>query len=92
MIAADEAVLGGAPCIAGTRMPAHDIAEMLGNGDGAESILTAYPALTEAQIEAANLYARAYPRRGRPRREPYWRSGVRTASSEFDLAGPSPTR
>ena len=80
MITADEAVLGGAPCIAGTRIPAHDIAEMLTNGDSAEMIRTAYPALTKAQIEAASLYARAYPRRGRPRREPYWRSGVPTAS------------
>ena len=32
MIAADEAVLSGAAYIKGTRIPAHDIAEILDNG------------------------------------------------------------
>ena len=73
-ITTDDAVLSGTPCIRGTRIPAHDVAEMLANGDGIEAIRNAWPVLTEEQIEAAALYARAYPRRGRPRSVPFWRS------------------
>ena len=91
-ITTDEEVLGGAACIRGTRIPAHDVAEMLANGDSVDAILAGYPVLTEAQIEAASLYARAYPRRGRLRREPFWRSGTPISSGEFDLAGPASTR
>lgn len=92
MMSTDEAVLGGAPCIEGTRIPAHDIAEMLANGDSVDRIIEAYPVLTEDRIEAASLYARAYPRRGRPRRRADWRSEAPVASGAFDLAGPSPAR
>ena len=69
-ITVDEAVLSGTPCVKGTRIPASDIAEMLANGDGFGAIRDAWPALTVEQIEAADLYARAYPRRGRPRTPP----------------------
>ena len=60
VIVADDAVLSGTPCISGTRIPAHEIAEMLANGDGIAAIRDAWPALTEEQIEGAALYARAY--------------------------------
>ena len=69
-ITIDDAVLSGTPCIRGTRIPAHDIAEMLANGDQVSAIRDAWPTLTVKQIEAAALYARAYPRRGRPRTAP----------------------
>lgn len=81
-VSRDAAVLSGTPCIKGTRIPAHDIADMLANGDSAGSIGEAFPQLSETQIELAALYARAYPRRGRPRREPYWRARQPAASSE----------
>ena len=85
-IATDDAVLSGTPCVRGTRIPAHDIAEMLANGDDAGAIRDAWPELTEQQIEAAALYARAYPRRGRPRNAPFWRSRepVVAAEAAFD--------
>ena len=92
MIGADKAVLSGAACIKGTRIPAHDIAEMLANGDGVHAIRDAYPALTGAQIEAAVLYARAYPRRGRPRGEPFWRNRKTVISSEVAFHELPPTR
>ena len=82
-ITTDEAVLGGAACIKGTRIPAHDIADMLANGDDSRAIREAYPALGEEQIEAAALYAQAYPRRGRPRRRSLWRNRKPFFSSEF---------
>ena len=63
----------------------HDIADMLANGDSAEAISEGYPQLSEAQIELAVIYARAYPRRSRPRREPFWRARQPSESSETSL-------
>ena len=85
-ITTDDAVLSGVPCVRGTRVPAHDIAEMLANGDEVSAIRDAWPVLTEEQIKAAALYARAYPRRGRPRSAPYWRSRQPVVSDETALA------
>lgn len=72
-VSCDDAVLSGTPCIAGTRVPAHDIADMHANGDSVQAIVDAFPQLSEAKVNLAVLYARAYPRRGRPRRKPFWR-------------------
>ena len=33
MVAADPEIMGGTPCFAGTRIPVHDIADMMANGD-----------------------------------------------------------
>ena len=84
----DAAVLSGTPCVMGTRIPACDIAEMLANRDGTGAIRDAWPVLTVEQIEAADLYARAYPRRGRPRTQPAWRSRKPVASGEAALDEP----
>ena len=81
-ITVDDAVLSGTPCVRGTRIPAHDIAELLANGDEVGAIRDAWSVLTEEQIEAAVLYARAYPRRGRPRNAPFWRSRRPVVSDE----------
>ena len=79
------AVLSGTPCVKETRIPACDIAEMLANGDGIGAIHDAWPVLTVEQIEAAALYTRAYPRRGRPRTPPAWRSRKPVASDKAAL-------
>ena len=76
----------------GTRIPAHDIAEMLANGDGIGAIRDAWPVLTVEQIEAAALYARAYPRRGRPRTPPARRSRKAVSSGEAALDEPPTPR
>ena len=91
-IVADDAVLSGTPCIKGTRIPAHDVAEMLDNGDDADAIRVAWLMLTEEQIEAAALYARAYPRRGRPRNAPFWRSRESVVSGETTYDALTPAR
>ena len=64
---------------------------MLTNGDGIAAIRDAGPVLTKEQIEAAALYARAYPRRGRPRIAPSWRSREPVLSGEtaFDELPPA---
>ena len=85
IIATDKGVLGGAPCFKGTRIPIHDIADMIANGDSASAIRRAYPVLTDARIAAAVLYAQAYPRRGRPRRTAVWRRRKLLSSSDIPL-------
>jgi uncharacterized protein (DUF433 family) len=67
MVVGDRNVLGGAPVFRGPRIPVHDIAAMLTNGDSVQELRRAYPALNREQIELAPLYAKAYPLRGRPR-------------------------
>ena len=49
-ITVDAEILSGTPCLKGTRVPAHYIADMVANGDSASAILAAYPYLTEGQI------------------------------------------
>lgn len=85
IVSCDETVLSGTPCIVGTRIPVHDIADMLANGDSLDAIVEAFPQLNEECINLAALYARAYPRRGRPRRKPFWRDRKPVASSETRL-------
>lgn len=79
MVSTDPEIMGGAPCFAGTRLPVHDVADMLANGDAMEALLTAYPALDEHRIHLAPIYAAAYPRRGRPPTPP-WRRSPPTSS------------
>ena len=60
-VTVDDAVLSGTPCVKGTRILAHDIAEMVANGDRTKVIVDAWPGLTLRQIDAAVCYALAYP-------------------------------
>ena len=88
MVAIDKEILGGAPCFKGTRIAVHDIADMLANSGDVSAVLAAYPALNDRQVAAAAIYAKAYPRRGRPRREPAWRKVGQRASKEVRLERP----
>jgi len=74
LVSTTSDVLGGAPVLKGTRIPVHDIADMLTNGDTPAAIARAYPQLDEEQVRLAATYASAYPRRGRPRAKARWRS------------------
>jgi uncharacterized protein (DUF433 family) len=69
VVSSASGVLRGAPVFKGTRIPVHDIASMLANGDKPAAIVKAYPQLDEERIRLAAIYASAYPRRGRPRAE-----------------------
>jgi uncharacterized protein (DUF433 family) len=68
-------VLGGTVVFKGTRIPVHDIADMLANGDEPAAIVRAYPQLDKERIHLAAIYAAAYPRRGRPPAKPTARRG-----------------
>ena len=85
-VVADPSILSGTPCVKGTRVPAHFIADMVANGDTIREIMAAYPYLTEGQIHAAVAYTRAFPQRARPvLEEPPWRKQQPVASSEVPL-------
>jgi uncharacterized protein (DUF433 family) len=67
IVACAADVLGGTPVFKGTRIPVHDVADMLANGDRPAAILKAFPQLDQDKIRLAAIYALAYPPRGRPR-------------------------
>lgn len=73
IVGAASDVLGGTPVFKGTRIPVHDIADMLANGDDPAAIVRAYPQLGLDRVRLAAIYALAYPRRGRPRTKQAWR-------------------
>ena len=50
-------LLGGKPCIKGTRISVEFILELLASGANREDILRAYPQLTEEGLRAALRYA-----------------------------------
>lgn len=66
LIVSDPAVMGGAPVIRGTRITAQSIMGRLEDGDAIDSVLEDYPYLNHDMVEAAALYAKANPPRGRP--------------------------
>lgn len=78
MVTTDPEVMGGTPCFAGTRIPVHDIADMMANGDTVTALAKAYPALDQRRIALAPVYAAAYPRRGRPRTPPWRAAGPKS--------------
>jgi uncharacterized protein (DUF433 family) len=62
IIVSDPAIMGGMPTIRGTRITAQSILE---RGDSVESVLEDYRYLDRGAAEAAALYAKANPPRGR---------------------------
>ncbi|HEV2149793.1 MAG TPA: DUF433 domain-containing protein [Longimicrobiaceae bacterium] len=74
-VTSDPEVRAGEPVVRGTRIPVHMLGDLAEQGASREELLEDYPALTPETLDAALLYARMYPRRGRPRRAP-WKNGV----------------
>lgn len=56
-ISSDPAILGGKPCIRGTRLSVEFILELLASGASRDEILAAYPHLAAEDIEEAIRYA-----------------------------------
>jgi excisionase family DNA binding protein len=67
-IEADPEVKGGEPVIRGTRLTARAVLARLAGGDGLRELAADYPDINPAAFEAAALYARTHPLRGRPPR------------------------
>lgn len=56
-IAADPAVLGGKPCVRGTRISVEFILELMASGASRDDIIRGYPHLTVEDVEEALHYA-----------------------------------
>jgi uncharacterized protein (DUF433 family) len=56
-IAVDHAVMGGVPCIRGTRIPVTRIGNLVAAGGTADSIIEEFPHLAEADVHEALLSA-----------------------------------
>lgn len=56
-IVSDPAILGGKPCIKGTRISVEFLLELVASGASRDEIVQAYPQLTNADVEEAILYA-----------------------------------
>jgi uncharacterized protein (DUF433 family) len=56
-IAARPEVMGGKPCIKGTRIPIDLILRYLGDGQSSEQIVEAFPGLTVQDVRAAAAFA-----------------------------------
>lgn len=66
LVTSDTAVLGGEPVFKGTRVPVRQIAAVLAGGASVRQVRAAYPSITDAMIEAAPVWSRTHPARGRP--------------------------
>jgi len=71
MVIEDPGILRGMPVFKGTRIPVHDVVSLVDSGTPMEEILEIYPRLKKPQVELASIYARANPRRGRPKRRSF---------------------
>jgi uncharacterized protein (DUF433 family) len=66
LIVRNPEVLGGEPCVRGTRIPAY-LVGALARKLGAVEAHASYPSISRQTIELVALYVEANPRKGRPR-------------------------
>ncbi len=57
LIVSDPAILGGKPCVRGTRLSVEFLLELVASGATQEHILAQYPQLTQDGLAAAFRYA-----------------------------------
>ncbi|TVR20022.1 MAG: DUF433 domain-containing protein [Nitriliruptor sp.] len=55
----DHRIMGGLPCISGTRIPVAMLVRMVAAGTSMETILAEYPQLTEDDVREALRFAAA---------------------------------
>ena len=75
LVTVNPETMGGNPVFRGTRVPVHQVAELLAKGETVERLREDYPRVSEEMIRLAPIYAAAHPLRGRPRKQPWhgWR-------------------
>jgi uncharacterized protein (DUF433 family) len=56
-ISVDHTIMGGVPCVAGTRIPVATVVGLVANGLSVEEIRTDYPQLTAEDVQACLVYA-----------------------------------
>lgn len=68
LVVVDPDILGGEPVFAGTRVPIEIVLASQVAGVDIKRLQASYPFLTQAHLQAAQVYQEVHPRRGRPRR------------------------
>lgn len=95
MVVKSRDVMGAEPVFKGTRIPVRLVATMRAQGADDGEILSGYPKLSARQLELAEIWAAAHPRRGRPKsladRGLQAKSSRRTKLGSDPLAKPSET-
>lgn len=61
LILADPEIMGGTPCIKGTRITVYAVAARIGGGETVAELLDGYPDLDERHVRAAIAYADQVP-------------------------------
>lgn len=56
-ISVDHRIMGGVPCVSGTRIPVATIVGLIANGLTTDQILAEYPQLSLADVQACLGYA-----------------------------------
>lgn len=56
-ISVDHRIMGGVPCVAGTRIPVATVVGLVANGLSAEEIIVEYPQLAVEDVRACLGYA-----------------------------------
>lgn len=67
-VASDPEVRGGEPVVRGTRVPLRGLARQIEQGEPPQALREDYAHIAEEVFEMAPIWAKAHPRRGRPRR------------------------
>ena len=83
-VVCDPDILGGTPVIRGTRVTVHAVRARLEGGEPVEELMEDYPGVPREAFEAAALYARTHPLRGRPGGRPWRREGGGAAAKDAD--------
>ena len=58
-VTSDPEIMGGMPCVGGTRVPAETILDYIRHGSGVEEIVGDYPYLPFGAVDAVMRWARA---------------------------------
>ena len=87
-IVSDKDTLSGVARFDGTRIPVHDVADMVANGVAIKAILRAYPRLTETHVDRAVTYADQHVRPPDPHPFRGWRT--KSKNRKPSASGPSP--
>ena len=78
-IVSDPETLGGTPVIRGTRITVYSVLGRLQDGESVADLVADNPDIPREAFEAAAIFARAHPLRGRPSGRP-WRNAARGRS------------
>jgi uncharacterized protein (DUF433 family) len=81
LILIDPDIMGGTPCIRGTRITVYCVAARINGGDPVEQVLEDYPYISKAEIAAAVAYAARVPFEEDPDGRPWRRKTVSASVS-----------